>query len=171
MVEDVEELIINLSLGQILAGCGTYSFRTVNWFLILEWILCFFRAANILLASFYILYAYESRSHYLSTAIATRWRIDAVQQSTSLDVHMSHNSGPKIHPSLIWKHRLTATSVSKRCVRWKSIRPAGSFSPFLMKRYFHQLRSLDVKNDFRKSIGSARSWPFKNERESFYLYF
>lgn len=42
---------------------------------------------------------------YLSAAMATRWSIDAVQQRTSHDVHISHSSGPSIQPSLICKHR------------------------------------------------------------------
>lgn len=39
----------------------------------------------------------KKQQTYLSKAIATRWSIDAVQQSTSLDVHISHNSGPSDH--------------------------------------------------------------------------
>lgn len=34
---------------------------------------------------------------YRSNAIATRWRIDAVQQRTSNDVQRSHSSGPNFH--------------------------------------------------------------------------
>lgn len=45
------------------------------------------------------------RVRYLSTAIATRWSIEAVQHSTSLEVHISHSSGPKIHPLLICKNK------------------------------------------------------------------
>lgn len=37
------------------------------------------------------------RLTHLSKAIATRCSIDAVQQRTSLDVHISHNSGPSDH--------------------------------------------------------------------------
>jgi hypothetical protein len=39
--------------------------------------------------------------HYLSVAMATKWRMDAVQQRTSEEVHMSHSSGPRIHLWLI----------------------------------------------------------------------
>lgn len=34
---------------------------------------------------------------YRSNAIATKWRMDAVQQSTSDEVHISQSSGPNFH--------------------------------------------------------------------------
>lgn len=40
---------------------------------------------------------------YLSTAIATRCRIDAVQHKTSIDVHISQSSGPIFQLLVIWK--------------------------------------------------------------------
>ena len=40
---------------------------------------------------------------YLSTAMASKCNIDAVQQSTSLDVHISHKTDPKVHCPLIYK--------------------------------------------------------------------
>lgn len=58
-------------------------------------------------------------SSNLSVAIATRWRIEAELQSTSLEVHMSHSSGPRIHP---W---LTYLRTKVRCIkkwRWLSNR-------------------------------------------------
>lgn len=39
---------------------------------------------------------------YRSAAMATRCNIDAVQQRTSHDVHISQSSGPSIQPSLIY---------------------------------------------------------------------
>lgn len=48
----------------------------------------------------------KSHSYYYthrSTAMATRCNMDAVQQSTSHDVQMSHSSGPRIQPRLICK--------------------------------------------------------------------
>lgn len=51
-------------------------------------------------------------STHLSAAMATRWSIDAVQQRTSHDVHISHSSGPSIQPSLICKYT---------CKKWNEI--------------------------------------------------
>ena len=34
--------------------------------------------------------------------MARRWRIEAVQQNTSLEVQMSHSSGPRIQEALIY---------------------------------------------------------------------
>ena len=34
--------------------------------------------------------------------MARRWRMEAVQQNTSLEVQMSHSSGPRIHEALIY---------------------------------------------------------------------
>lgn len=55
--------------------------------------------------------SYKMKISHLSTAIATRWRIEAVQHSTSLEVHMSHSSGPRIHPLLIWNHKKEDMSI------------------------------------------------------------
>ena len=41
-------------------------------------------------------------SIYLSIAMATRCNIEAVQQSTSLDVHISQSWGPNVQEWLIW---------------------------------------------------------------------
>ena len=40
-------------------------------------------------------------SCHLSRAMARRWRIEAVQQKTSLDVQMSQRIGPRIQNSVI----------------------------------------------------------------------
>ena len=40
-------------------------------------------------------------AQYLSTAMATRCNIDAVQQRTSILVQTSHSSGPRDHPEFI----------------------------------------------------------------------
>ena len=34
--------------------------------------------------------------------MARRWRMEAVQQNTSLEVQMSHSSGPRIQEALIY---------------------------------------------------------------------
>ena len=39
--------------------------------------------------------------HYLSHAMATRCRMEAVQHSTSLEVHISQSLGPNVHFILI----------------------------------------------------------------------
>ena len=39
---------------------------------------------------------------YLSQAMASKCKIDAVQQSKSQVVHISHNVAPNIHSPLIW---------------------------------------------------------------------
>ena len=44
-------------------------------------------------------------SCHLSSAMARRWRIEAVQQKTSLDVQMSQRIGPRIQNSLIWEKK------------------------------------------------------------------
>ena len=40
-------------------------------------------------------------NHYLSHAMATRCKMEAVQQSTSLEVHISQSLGPNVHFILI----------------------------------------------------------------------
>lgn len=42
---------------------------------------------------------------HLSSAMATKCNMEAVQQSTSHDVQMSHSSGPSIQPWLIFSER------------------------------------------------------------------
>lgn len=49
------------------------------------------------------IWVYLEKHTHRSAAMATKCRIDAVQQSTSHDVQMSHSSGPRIQPLLIWK--------------------------------------------------------------------
>ena len=55
---------------------------------------------------------------YLSTAMASKWRMEAVQQRTSLMVHISHNWEPNVHSLLIWKIKkeknMSLTSVLKK---------------------------------------------------------
>lgn len=45
---------------------------------------------------------YDINHAHLSSAIATKCKMDAVQHRTSQDVHISHSSGPRIQPLLIY---------------------------------------------------------------------
>lgn len=53
------------------------------------------------ICAFFFLFTFS----YLSIAIATRCKIDAVQHKTSLLVHISHSSGPSTH---LWVTSYTA---------------------------------------------------------------
>ena len=54
-------------------------------------------------------------SCHLFRAMARRWRIEAVQQKTSLDVQMSQRIGPRIQNSVIWeKNKVSPSSVVSR---------------------------------------------------------
>ena len=47
-------------------------------------------------------WTYFATKIYLSQAMASKCKIDAVQQSKSQVVHISHNVAPNIHSPLIW---------------------------------------------------------------------
>ena len=47
-------------------------------------------------------WTYFATKIYLSQAMASKCKIDAVQQSKSQVVHISHNVAPNIHSWLIW---------------------------------------------------------------------
>lgn len=64
--------------------------------------------------------------------MATRCRMDAVQQRTSEEVHMSHNSGPRIHFWLIWYEQrekripsINIEAAQRDESRWLMLTPTG----------------------------------------------
>lgn len=83
-------------------------------------------------------YTTISYGTHLSSAMATKCNMEAVQQSTSHDVQMSHNSGPSIQPWLIFSERkflvrlLSSRLVSHIRVRvWAFVRTSA---------FFHRMR-------------------------------
>lgn len=74
-------------------------------------------------------------SSYLSKAIATRCKMDAVQQSTSLEVHISQSSGPRVHS---W---LTSYTAPRGITRQATRRSATASDSMRQLATFCRLRS------------------------------
>ena len=68
---------------------------------------CWFLFRSVFLTQYFT--SWSSLALYLSTAMASRWRMDAVQQRTSLEVQKSHRNGPIIHFLVIWVRILSQT--------------------------------------------------------------
>lgn len=73
--------------------------------------------ADMLVKFFNLLLIYITCSTYLSAAIATKCKIDAVQQRTSQEVHISQTSGPSLQPLLIY-----AYAKERQCTQQQKIK-------------------------------------------------
>lgn len=99
------------------------------------------------------------RLTHLSKAIATRCSIDAVQQRTSLDVHISHNSGPSDHsrdtsytaPKGITKQATSKSATAKDKIKWfETLWRFRSSSIAAITKTFPVIKSTQKKDDNKR---------------------
>jgi hypothetical protein len=103
------------TLKQLRCGATSYCYRTV-WPHSYLWVIC---RGEEFLVKFLI------TNSYLSVAMATRCRMEAELHRTSLEVHISHSSGPKIQPWLTCKRRSHSTLMTPHGVFriiWMAVR-------------------------------------------------